>query len=389
VDQDQATSAVNDEAEVLLQFGASMLAAGNTASRTHEWIDVLARKLDFDVVSVSLSFGSIVATFRRSGKVVTGMREIGPPGVNAWRIGELERVARTLKAQAAPHEIAAKLAQIETTSPLYSMVQIAGAVGIASAAFAFLNGAAMAEMIAAAVGGGVGQLLRSYLSRLQLNQYGIVAASAVAACGVYLLVAAIAGYLGFRLEYHSTGFIASTLFLIPGFPLIAALFDLLQNQVDAALGRLAYGVMLLLAVALGVGVVIEIAGIDLPAQAQLELAYPLKLLLRTMASFLAGAGFAILFNSSPRIVLAVGLLALAANGLRLGMSDMGMTLAPASFFAALIIGIAALMANRLFNVPRMAMAVAPTIIMVPGKYALEMIALFNRGHFKPRHHAFS
>jgi uncharacterized membrane protein YjjB (DUF3815 family) len=27
----------------------------------------------------------------------------------------------------------------------------------------------------------------------------------------------------------------------------------------------------------------------------------------------------------------------------------------------------------------MAMAVAPTIIMVPGKYALEMIALFNRG----------
>jgi uncharacterized membrane protein YjjB (DUF3815 family) len=27
----------------------------------------------------------------------------------------------------------------------------------------------------------------------------------------------------------------------------------------------------------------------------------------------------------------------------------------------------------------MAMAVAPTIIMVPGKYALEMFALFNRG----------
>jgi hypothetical protein len=43
------------------------------------------------------------------------MCEIGPPGVNAWRIGELERVARTLKAPAAPHEIAGKLAKIETT----------------------------------------------------------------------------------------------------------------------------------------------------------------------------------------------------------------------------------------------------------------------------------
>ena len=79
------------------------------------------------------------------------------------------------------------------------------------------------------------------------------------------------------------------------------------------------------------------------------------------------------------LVLAVGLLSLAANSLRLGLSDMGMMLAPASFLAALIIGIAALTANRLFNVPRMAMAVAPTIIMVPGKYALEMFALFNRG----------
>ena len=69
----------------------------------------------------------------------------------------------------------------------------------------------------------------------------------------------------------------------------------------------------------------------------------------------------------------------AANSLRLGMSDMGMMLAPASFFAALIIGIAALTANRLFDVPRMAMAVAPTITMVPGKYALEMFALFSRG----------
>jgi uncharacterized membrane protein YjjP (DUF1212 family) len=283
------------------------------------------------------------------------MREIGSPGVNVWRIGELEQLARTLTAQAAPREIAAKLAKIESISPLYSRVTIAGAVGIASAAFAYLNGAAMAEMIAAAIGGGVGQLLRSYLLRLQLNQYGMAAGSAAAACGVYLLVAALAGYLGLRLDYHSTGLIASTLFLIPGFPLIAALFDLLQNQVDAALGRLANGVMILLAVALGVGVVVEIAGIDLPAQAQLEVAYPLKLLLRSVASFLAGAGFAMLFNSSPRIVLAVGLLSLAANSLRLGLSDMGMMLAPASFFAALIIGIAALTVNRLFNVPRMAM----------------------------------
>ena len=44
---------------MLLRFGASMLGAGNTAARTREWIDVLARKLGFDAVSVGLSLDGI------------------------------------------------------------------------------------------------------------------------------------------------------------------------------------------------------------------------------------------------------------------------------------------------------------------------------------------
>jgi uncharacterized membrane protein YjjB (DUF3815 family) len=39
----------------------------------------------------------------------------------------------------------------------------------------------------------------------------------------------------------------------------------------------------------------------------------------------------------------------------------------------------ALLVERRFNVPRMAMIVAPIVIMMPGVYAYEMIVLFNRG----------
>jgi uncharacterized membrane protein YjjB (DUF3815 family) len=78
-------------------------------------------------------------------------------------------------------------------------------------------------------------------------------------------------------------------------------------------------------------------------------------------------------------VFAVGLLASGANGLRLALNDMGMMLAPAAFFAALAIGLVALQADQRFNVPRMAMIVAPIVIMMPGVYAYEMIVLFNRG----------
>ncbi|MGB8757157.1 MAG: threonine/serine exporter family protein, partial [Pseudolabrys sp.] len=280
------------------------------------------------------------------GERVTTMREIGPPGINAWRIAELEQLASTVGPRPAPRDVAARLAIIESTASRYSSVTIAAAVGAASAGFAFLNGAATREMIAAAMGGAIGQWSRLWMSHRQLNQYGAAALSAIAASGIYVLVAALARYAGLGFAHYPAGFIASVLFLIPGFPLIAGLFDLLQYQTIAAVSRLAYGVMILLVVAFGLSIVVELARIDLSRQPPLELIYPLKLLLRAVASFAAGGAFAMLFNSPPRTILAAGALALGANSLRLVLNDMGMMIAPASFFAALAIGLVAVLVDQ-------------------------------------------
>jgi uncharacterized membrane protein YjjP (DUF1212 family) len=372
----RTSSASSEAMEVLLDFGASMMRAGNTATRTREWIEAVARKIGFDTTSISLSLDSITASARRSGERVTAMREIGPPGINVWRIAELEELAR---AAVSTNEIATRLEEIELSKPLYSTALTAAAVGVASGAFAFLNGAAAPEMIAAAIGGGFGQWFRAWLSRRHLNQYGTSALSAIVASGIYVLAAALAQRAGFELLHYPSGFIASILFLIPGFPLIAALFDLLRYQTVAAVSRFAYGAMILLAVALGLSIVIAVGGIDITRQPPLELAYPLKVLLRAIASFVAACAFAMLFNTPARAVLMAGLLALVANGLRLFLNDMGMMLAPAAFFAALLIGLVALSVNERFKVPRLALTVAPIVIMIPGVYVFEMIVLFNRG----------
>lgn len=356
-----------------------MLRAGNTAFRTRERTEAMARKMGLEGVSVSLTLDNVAISARCAHGWVTAMRDVGPPGVNASRIDELERLAKTVGLEPTPGEIAARLAQIESTSHRYSHAQIAAAIGVASGGFAFLNGAGAPEMLAAAIGGGIGHWLRSWLSRRALNQYGVAALSAVAASGVYVLAAVLAGHIGFAFARYPAGFISSVLFLVPGFPLIAGLFDLLQYQTVAAVSRLAYGVMTLLAVALGLSVVIAVAGVDLSPQPPVELAYPLKLLLRAIASFAAAGAFAMLFNSSMRITLAAGLLGLVANGLRLALHDTGMMLAPAAFFGALAIGVVALLVDRRFGLPRIAMAVPTIIIMIPGVYAFEMIVLFNRG----------
>lgn len=368
-----------DALDVLLRFGVLMLQSGNTAVRTHKWIDAIAPKLGFEAVSAAVSLDAVTVSVRHRGEWLTAMRQLGPPGINVSRIAQLEELAKTVRPENAPAEIAAGLAKIESGTPLYSFAQIAAAVGLASGGFAFLNGAAASETIAAAIGGACGQSLRLWLARRHLNHYGVAALSAIAASGMYVLAAAIGNHFGFQFAQYPAGFIASILFLVPGFPLIAALFDLLQYQTVAAVSRFAYGMMLLLAVAFGLSIVVELAGVDISRQPPVELAYALKLLLRAVASFVCGCAFAMVFNSSLRVVLVAGLVALVANDLRWILIDSGMMLAPAAFFATLLIGLVALGTERHFNVPPMTVTVAPTVIMIPGLYAFEMIVLFNRG----------
>ena len=91
-EKDARTSSKSTDAmDALLGFGTLMMRAGNTAGRTREWIEAIARKLGFDAISISLSLDSITASVRRSGERITAMCETGPPGINVWRIAELEQ----------------------------------------------------------------------------------------------------------------------------------------------------------------------------------------------------------------------------------------------------------------------------------------------------------
>jgi uncharacterized membrane protein YjjB (DUF3815 family) len=276
-------------------------------------------------------------------------------------------------------ELAGQIAAIEAEPPLYSIAQTAAAVGIASGAFSYLNGGNVPEVIAALVGGGSGQWLRSLLFARRLNQYAVTAACAVVASGIYCLITAAAAAVGLRAPDHAAGFISAVLFLVPGFPLVAALLDLLQHQTIAGMTRLAYGIMLLLAAAFGLCIVAAVAGLTAATPPPPQAGELVTLLLRAVASFAGGCGFAVLYNSSPRTVLAVGTLALVGNELRLALHDAGMTLAPATFLGALAVGLMASLARRHLPEPRIALTVPGIIIMVPGIYAFQTVVLFDQG----------
>jgi uncharacterized membrane protein YjjP (DUF1212 family) len=375
--EQQAT--LTESLDVLLRFGAAMLRSGDTAFRVRDAMGLLAGNLSIDQIAVHITLGGMTATAQAGAQSVTLAREIAPLGIDASRTAALEHLARSSKPGLTPAALAASIDAIEAAPPLHSLVPIALSMAVASAGFAYLNGGDVLATAAAAAGGGLGQAARTLLSRKGFNQFAMTALCAVLASGVYCLIVLGFGVRVFALA-HAVGFISSVLFLVPGFPLVAALLDLVQHQTTAGIARLFYGVLLTLAAAFGVSIVAALANLaPAPAEAAGQGVEPMILLWRAVACFAGGCGYGILYNSPLRTVLVVGVLSMLGNELRLALHDLGMGLPPATFFGALAVGLLASLVREPLHVPRIALTVPSIIMMTPGLYAFQTIVFLNQG----------
>ncbi|MCF8532778.1 MAG: threonine/serine exporter family protein [Reyranella sp.] len=372
-------STVREALDVLLRFGRLMMQAGDTAFRVRESMGALSDRLGIEALAVQISLNGLTASARQGGDLVTITCEVGPPGINAWRIATLEKLAHEGSGGLTPDALARELDTIEAVPALRSIATVAIAIGLASGAFSYLNGGDTLGTAMAVVAGGLGQSLRALLLRHRGNQYAVTALVTVVTAGLYCIGIATLGASGFG-PGHAAGFIFSVLFLVPGFPLVASLLDAVQHQPIAALSRLFYATMILLAAAIGLSAVAAIAGLAATVAPAMPLGVePLTLALRALASLLAGFGFAALYNSSTRVVLAVGVLSLLGNELRLALHDLGMPLPPATFLGALLVGLLASLVEARLHEPRIAVTVPSIIIMTPGLFAFQTIVMLNQG----------
>lgn len=365
--------------DVLMRFGAVMLRSGDTAFRVREAMGLLATSLGLSRLAVHIAIGGMTATASAGTDTVTLAREIAPLGVDASRIAALERLARSSKPGLTAEALAAEIDAIEATPPLHSLLPLALSMAVASAGFSYLNGGDLLATVAAAASGGLGQTARTLLSREGYNQYAMTAACAVLASGVYCLIVLGFGVRSFSLA-HAVGFISSVLFLVPGFPLVAALLDLVQHQMTAAIARLLYAVALILAAAAGLSIVAALAGLSPAPPGPPGLGIePMTLLWRAVACFAGGCGYGILFNNPLRTVLVVAILTMVGNEIRLALHDLGFGLPSATFFGALAVGLGASLVREPLHVPRIALTVPSIIMMVPGLYAFQTIVFLNQG----------
>lgn len=366
----------------LLRFGTMMLRAGDTAFRVQQAMMWLGPRLGIEKLALHLTLGGITATAWQGGQAMTLAVDVAPPGIDAARISALDALAQE-NGRLSPQELSARLDAVDAAGALHSIPTVAIAIGLASGAFAYLNDGGLLAIGAAMGCGAVGQTVRALLFRHRLNQYAVTAFTALLASGLYCLI--VMGIAGRSFTPGlAVGFISSALFLVPGFPLVASLLDLVQQQTTAGIARLTFALLLLLSAAFGLSIVAAAAGlVDFGAPSAGQSREIVTLLWRAAANFAGGCGFALLYNSPWRTVLVVGVLSLIGNELRLALHDAGLALPPATFLGALAVGLLASLAGHLLHQPRITFTVPAIIIMTPGIYAFRTIVLLNQGDVLP------
>ncbi len=217
-DEEDDEAALGEALDALLRFGAMALRSGATAFRVREWMGAIARGMGIDSLAVHISLGAMTASLRRGRTSATLASEVAPIGINAWRIGALEKLAVAAEAGILPVGLSARLDAIEAVPAIHSLLTTALGVAAASGAFSYINGGGPVEVVGSMVAGGIGQTLRSLMLRRHLNQYAVTAICAVLATSIFCVILELIQAVGFPTPGHAAGFISSALFLVPGFP---------------------------------------------------------------------------------------------------------------------------------------------------------------------------
>ena len=369
------------EADAVLRLGLLMVAAGTGGYRVIRAMKRAARAMGFDRLDAEISITSVVCTFHRGVSFRTVVATQPAPAVDASRIEALEHLTHHLPNHMSANALTMCLDDIvHSVTHRWSRPVLMVAAGAACAAFALLNYFPAEGAAAVAVAAACGQLVRMILASRHLNQLGVVAVAAATSCLVFYLLnwALPLTHLPDDARAFAAGYIAAVLYLIPGFPLFSSMLDLSRFDITAGLTRLCYAMAVITAATMSVALVSAMTGLS-PLSIDAPTPTARWYLLAAVASFVGVGGFALLFNSSRRMVLFAASIGVVANMVRLVMIDAGVQPQYAAYTGGVVVGLLGAVITARTTLPRITMTVPASVIMIPGTAMYRAVHFLNSG----------
>ena len=380
-DSTAGQQAMGVEADAVLRLGLLMVAAGTGGYRVIRAMKRAARAMGFDRLDAEISITSVVCTFHRGVSFRTVVATQPAPAVDASRIEALEHLTHHLPNRMSANALTMCLDDIvHSVTHRWSRPALMVAAGAACAAFALLNYFPAEGAAAVAVAAACGQLVRMILASRHLNQLGVVAVAAATSCLVFYLLnwALPLTHLPDDARAFAAGYIAAVLYLIPGFPLFSSMLDLSRFDITAGLTRLCYAMAVITAATMSVALVSAMTGLS-PLSIDAPTPTARWYLLAAVASFVGVGGFALLFNSSRRMVLFAASIGVVANMVRLVMIDAGVQPQYAAYTGGVVVGLLGAVITAWTTLPRITMTVPASVIMIPGTAMYRAVHFLNSG----------
>ena len=369
------------QSRVVLRLGQMLLAAGAGSYRVKASMRTCAEAVGIEKHHAQVTFTEVVATAYANGTFRTELAEQRLLGVNADRIDRITNYLATIEGtQVLVEDVDKALDEIERVKPLYGWLANALASGLACAAFAFLNAGGWVECSVVAIAAFIGQFLRRQMLKRHMNHFGVWMVCGGVAASAYILCVYLAQkYMGID-PTHQAGFISALLFLVPGFPLVTGIIDLVRHDFAGGIQRIVYVAMLVVSAGVAVWSISKVFNWSVTPVYVVSLPAYIHFPLRFFTSFVAAFGFAMLFNSPPKVCAAAALIGAVINTGRIALAvELGIPVPAAVGLAALCAGLLAAAAAAKTRYSRVTLSVPAVVIMIPGVPLYRSLTYLNNG----------
>lgn len=227
---------------LLMQYGAESTVVVDLTKR-------LGMALGVSGVECALSFNALTLTTLYNGRCITTVRNTVHQGINVRILVQIGHIIthaeRTQRHENSVEVVKLQLDALQKDSyPAYVVIPF---VGLSCASFAYLHGADLPSTLITFAAAASAMWVRLFLGWHHFNAFIAVIATAFVAT----LIGATTHLL--ELSDHAEIAIASSvLLLVPSFPLINALSDILKGYINMGVGRFVWASMLTLSACVGI-----------------------------------------------------------------------------------------------------------------------------------------
>ncbi len=235
---------------------AQMLAEAGAETRIIEQLSGrLGRGLGVESIEMAISSSAIVLTTLYQSRCVTTTRRVRAHGINMHVVCELQRIC--LEVEQGHYNLQQVRDEVAAIQPFhYNRWLVVAMIGLSCASFSLLFGGDWPVFLVTLLAASSAMAVRQQLHHHQHNVLLISAATAFVAT----LIASYATI--FKLSQQPyLAMAASVLLLVPGFPLINAVSDLVKGYFNMGLARWGTATLITLSAAVGIILAMNLTGI--------------------------------------------------------------------------------------------------------------------------------